>query len=284
MIPPEYIGQLEGELNTKVAEANDLKVENRALMEENARFRALAEKLLRHPAFHPFLDELSRDPELALSLSKMAGSSAPTPTNKDTDPYAAQMQQFIPPPQNENLHIGMVLMPEPQLDMASLNLGNAWTVPSMGMPHYQQPQVFAVLELPEPAEPLSFDNLSGKGEDSLLDRLSCEDEKTSIPEMEAPIKAGEPTIEQSAEKAESAPAFEFDEADEDVTLYATTRQSAPVPSNPATVQALSEKPHFELVITTEAEQQVLGDHLHKMMSKMDSAFNRISAMTSRLDL
>ena len=45
----------------KVNEANELRSQNRLLMEENARSRAFIERLLRHQAFTPFLEELSRD-------------------------------------------------------------------------------------------------------------------------------------------------------------------------------------------------------------------------------
>jgi hypothetical protein len=282
----EYITQLEGEVAGKATEVNELKVQNRALMEENARFRALAEKLLAHPAFHPFLDELSHDPELAQSLSKMAGvSSAPAPANKDLNPYSSQAQQLMPPPRSENPHIGMALMPEPQLDFASLTLGNnSWAVPSMGMPTFQQPQVFAVLELPEPAEPLNFSDLSGKGEESLLDRLASDDEKVELPEIEAPIKAEEPSIEKPAEESTTAPAFEFDGNDDTVTLYANSRPAASTPSDPLAIDLASEKPRFELVITTESEQQTLSDRLQRLTARMDASFYRISAMTSRLEL
>jgi hypothetical protein len=258
-------------------------MENRALMEENARFRSLAEKLLRHPAFHPFLDDLSRDPELAQSLSKMVGGS-PTPVPKDAGPYSSQAQQFMPPPQSDNPHIGMALMPEPPLDFSNLSLGNNnWAVPSMGMSNFQQPQVFAVLEVPEPAEPLNLENLSGKGDDSFLDRLSSDDEKADYPEIESPIKTEQPVIKHPIEESVPAPAFEFDENDPDVTLFATpSPRAAPVASEPTALEMSSEKPHFELVIADEAEQQRLNEKLDRMMAKMDASFNRIGAMTSRL--
>ena len=128
----------------KVNECNDLKMQNRALMEENARFRSLAEKLLGHAAFRPFLEELSHDPEIAQSLNSVANGSSATPTpqqtKKDVDPFNFNSQQFLSPTQNQ--HVGMVLMPEPQIDLSSLNLGgNNWGMPSMGMNNFQQPQV-----------------------------------------------------------------------------------------------------------------------------------------------
>ena len=159
----------------KVNETNELKAQNRALMDENARFRELTVKLLRHPAFTPFLEDISRDPALSDSLNKVTSSMnasaaaepAPTPTvPKDINPFS----------QNENLHIGMATIPETQLDFSALNLngnGNNWAMPTMNGFGFQQPQVFAVLEVPEgPAEPLDTEALSGKGEDSLIERFT----------------------------------------------------------------------------------------------------------------
>ena len=260
-------------------------MQNRALTEENARFRNLAEKLLRHPAFHPFLDELSRDPALADSLSKVAGSAVPAQQQqqKDVDPYSAS-QQFLP--QQRNQHVGMALVPEPQLDFASLNLGGNgnWTMQQQhGLPMFQQPQVFAVLEVPEP-EPLDLTAISGKGEPA----LPCvEGEKASYPEIEtpstikedlpaAPVKANDPVEEQKE--------WDFPEDDESVALYANTRRSTVCePSEPATID-LSEKPHFELVLITEEDNKRLQERLEKTVAKLDLTVSRISNLTSRFDL
>ena len=45
-------------------------------MEENARSREFIERLLRHPAFHPFLDDLSRDPAIAEAASQKVSSKS----------------------------------------------------------------------------------------------------------------------------------------------------------------------------------------------------------------
>jgi len=257
-------------------------MQNRALTEENARFRNLAEKLLRHPAFHPFLDELSRDPALADSLSKVAVAALPVQQQqKDIDPYAAA-QPFLP--QQDNQHVGMALVPEPQLDFASLNLGGngSWAMQQQhGLPMFQQPQVFAVLEVPEP-EPLDLTAISGKGEPA----LPCVEEKASYPEIEmpstikedlpaAPVKASEPAEEQE---------WNFPEDDETVALYANTRRPATSePSDPVTID-LSQKPHFELVLITEEDNKRLQERLDKMVARLDATVSRISNLTSRFDL
>lgn len=259
-------------------------MQNRALTEENARFRSLAEKLLRHPAFHPFLDELSRDPALAESLSKMTGASvAPQQQqHKDVDPYSAS-QQFIQ--QQENQHVGMALMPEPQLDFASLNLGGNgnWAMQQpRGMPMFQQPQVFAVLELPEP-EPLDLSAISGKAEPALP---SIEEEKADYPEIEMPstIKEDLPAAPVKAEDPKEEQQWNFPEDDESCALFAnTSRPSSTAPTEPATID-LTQKPHFELVLITEEDNKRLEQRLDKMVAKIDVTVGRIAHMTASFDL
>jgi hypothetical protein len=289
----EYIGQLEGELSVKTNEANELKLQNRALMEENARFRALSEKLLSHAAFRPFLDEISRDPELAQSLSKISGSSrqsaTPTPqTHKDVDPYSAGSQQFMP---QQNQHVGMVMMPEPQIDFSSLNLGgNSWGVPSAGMNNFQQHQVFAVLEVPEPAEPIDVAALSGKSEESDVETFASElsskyDHPEEIETPELPKDApAERTAIASIEVSE-ATTCQFDESDPAFTLFASTPStSSAVPTVSEHPILLSEKPHFELVVSSDAEVQCSSDRLTKICSRMDASFRKLDALFAGFDM
>jgi hypothetical protein len=287
----EYISQLEGEVAAKTSEVNDLKMQNRALAEENARFRALAEKLLRHQAFHPFLDELSRDPALAESVSKMAqgpSTQSQPPDAKDVDPYSAQSQSFIP---QDNQHVGMALLPEPQVDFSSLNLGGNgnWVMQqARGLPMFQQPQVFAVLEVPEP-EPLDLSAITGKGEPVLP---TFDEEKADYPEFETPstIKDDIPSVPESktTRPADEEKEWDFPEDDESVALYANTRSTPkPVSSESSIAVAiapLSEKQHFELVVVSEEHNTRLQERLKKMIAKLDVTCNRIAALTARFNL
>lgn len=289
----EYISQLEGEVAAKASEVNDLKMENRALAEENARFRALAEKLLRHQAFHPFLDELSRDPALAESLSKMAqgpSTQSQAPDTKDVDPYSTHTQSFVP---QDNQHVGMALVPEPQVDFSSLNIGGngSWVMQQAhGLPMFQ-PQVFAVLEVPEP-EPLDLTAIAGKGEPVLA---SFDEEKADYPELEVPstIKDDVPSIPESkaaVEPTDEEKEWDFPEDDESVALYANTRSTpkpasseSPIPFAIATA-ALTEKPHFELIVMSEEHNTRLQERLEKMIAKLDVTCNRIAVLTARFNL
>lgn len=283
----EYIGQLEGEVAMKNNECNELRLQNRALMEENARSRAFIERLLRHQAFTPFLEELSRDESLDVKPAQVS-SSVPTPTpapnRKDLNPYPSQQFQGIP--QAENPQIGMALIPETQLDLSMLNLNNNWAMPSMGF-NFQQPQVYSVMELPEgPSAPIDVDLLSGKGDDSFMSQISTVDEvKPDYPVIESPIEREE-TVE--------ATTTEVDDYDDnpDFALYVNSPApveasfSAPVEeserlfgdANPEKVFA-----HFELFVSDEAESQRLMERFEKMCALVEPVFQRIQAMTSHLD-
>ncbi|KAF2011146.1 hypothetical protein BU24DRAFT_54004 [Aaosphaeria arxii CBS 175.79] len=288
----EYIGQLEGEVAMKNNECNDLRVQNRALMEENARSRAFIERLLRHQAFTPFLEELSRDESLQAKPAMTSMSTTPTPTapqpRKDMNAY--QGQQFSGLSQPENPQIGMALVPDTQLDMSMLNLNNGnsngnsgtWGMNNMNGFNYQQPQVFAVLELPEgPSNPIDTDALSGKGYSSFL----IEEEEPSIEE----VKPDFPVIERPVQSVQSSPVVD-EEEDDEFDLYSTpvsTRSTSPSEhyeplfgdANPEKVFA-----HFELFISNEEDSQLLLDRFEKLCAATSSALQRVDSLTSHLDL
>jgi len=280
----EYIGQLEGEIAMKTNEANELRTQNRALMEENARSRAFIERLLRHQAFTPFLEELSRDESLEAKPLSSAPTPTPTSARKDVNPY--QGQQFGGMSHPEQTHIGMTLIPETPIDLSMLNLGTQnWGMNNMNSFNYQQPQVFAVLELPEgPSSPLDTQALSGKGYESFFSQ-----EESTIEE----VKPDFPVVQRPIVSAKAAP-VEVEEEDDDpeFDLYRTS-------STPATVSAPAEEQHeslfgdispekafahFELFISDEAQNERLMERFERMVAMMEPALQRIDAMTSHLDL
>jgi len=280
----EYIGQLEGEVALKTNDANELRDQNHALMEENARYRAFTEKLLRHPAFQPFLEDLSRDPALNESLaappmpttlpSVPSQSSAPAPQHKDMNPY----QQH-----SENLHIGMATIPETQVDLSM----NNWNMPSMNGFNFQQPQVYSVLELPQgPAQPIDTDVLSGKGCGSLSEPEPVEEVKPDFPVVERPAAEATSTEETS----------EADEEDFDPDFALFYNSSAPA-SSPAAFDEFEpifghiapEKAfaHIELFVSEErddTESQRLMERFERQTARMEVVFQRMQAMTSCLDI
>lgn len=243
-------------------------------MEENARFRELTVKLLRHPAFTPFLDDISRDPALSDSLSKVASSMNNTTSVTEAKP------QVVEAPQQQDLQIGMATIPEPQLDFSALNLnGNNWGVPN-GFGY--QPQIFAVTELPEgPVEPLE---VASKGEESIIERFSSvEETKPEYPEFvasaAAPVQAPVETVE-------------IDESDPTLTLYADIpRSSAPISTKePQSFESIfgniaPEKAfaRVELNVTDGSDVTALEAHLAVLCARADSPFQRLQAMSAEFE-
>lgn len=262
-------------------------MQNRALMEENARFRTLAEKLLAHAAFRPFLEELSHDPELAHSLSAIS-SATPTPApqqlKKDVDSYNQHAQQYQQ--QQQHQHVGMTMIPETQLDFSTLNLGgNQWAMPSNGMGQYLQPQVFTV-EVPEMAEPIDVAALSGKSDDIIeeLTSLSCDAAKAECPaELELPsLSSSSKDVEAEESKAAECA---FDENDPTFTLFATS-SSASKSTDPVTVDLSIEdlaariptekEGNFELITSSSNIYATLN--LEKSIARMDAACTKLDSL------
>lgn len=282
----EYIGQLEGEVAVKVNEANDLRTENRLLREENARSRAFIERLLRHQAFTPFLDELSREESLQPKTPMASMPSTSTPPVSAPAPASFQNQQFGGVSQAENTHVGMTLIPETQFDFSSLNINNtnngSWGV-NNGF-GFQQPRVFAVHELPEgPVNPLDTEAMSGKGYSAVF---SAEDD-SSVDE----VKPDYPVIERPVHSETPAYAGPVEDEDED-DLYS----SSPAPSaSVATVSAPLENheilftnpekafAHFTIVISDEAEEVRLAERLQRRIAAAEPVLQRLAALTSMLD-
>ncbi|KAL6706014.1 hypothetical protein ACN47E_006116 [Coniothyrium glycines] len=282
----EYIGQLEGEVAVKVQEANELRSENHLLREENARSRAFIERLLRHQAFTPFLEEISRDEALQ--------SKAPVVPVQPVAPAAPavqfQSQQFGGMSQPENTHVGMTMVPEPQIDFSVLNLNNggnttAWGA-NNGFGYQPQPSVFAVHQLPEgPVNPLDTEAMSGKGYSAIFhaeDASATEEAKTAYPVIERPVQSEQPTA--TVEEADE------DEDEDEDDLYASTPviSAAASSSSPAEHEALFTNPekalaHISLSICNEAQEAQLADRLQRRIAAMEPVLQRVAALTSMLD-
>lgn len=282
----EYIGQLEGEVAVKTNECNELRTQNRALMEENARSRAFIERLLRHQAFTPFLEELSRDESLEAkpAMSTLSGSTTPTPAPVRKDASAYQNQQFGAMSQPQ---VGMTLVPETPLDMSMLNLNsNSWAMSNGSSSfNYQQPQVFAVTELPAgPSNPLDMDVISGKGYSAIF---AAESDVSN-----EQVKADYPVVERAMPSEKSSPVEIEDDEDAEFDLY----NSAPVSTSAVGIPNIedheslfgdvnSEKvfAHFQLQISDEVADELKMARFQRQCARMEAAFERVVALTSHLD-
>ncbi|KAK5128859.1 hypothetical protein LTR85_000192 [Meristemomyces frigidus] len=167
----EYIGQLEGEVAMKAQEANGLRTENAALMQENDRYRGLIETLLRHPAFTPFINDISKDPSV-LGMPQQQQRMQPQqqqlqqpPVSHPTpQPQQQQQQQQDSKPEYMNfdasqLHVPSQQQPEqqqqqiglamiPEENFSKLNI-NGYR-PSMNFNSFQSVNAYAVTDVPRP--------------------------------------------------------------------------------------------------------------------------------------
>ena len=270
----------------KVQEANELRNQNRALIEENARSRAFIERLLRHQAFGPFLEDLVREEGITAQapLATMPSSSTPVVSAPAPAPF---QQSFVS--QAENTHVGMTMVPETQLDFSMLNINNGsnnsnnsntdWNM-NNGFNSYQ-PRVFAVTELPEgPANPLDVSAMSGKGLSTIFavedEDASNEEAKLDHPVIELPVQFQQPSM---------AP-VEDDDEDSEYDLYRASPATSAAP--PAPFENLFTNPEkvlgrFTLFVSNEAAEALLAERLERKIAAMEPAFQRIAAITSMLD-
>lgn len=263
-------------------------------MEENARFRSLSEKLLAHAAFRPFLEELSRDSELASSFaavvnnSTAAAQAAATPQpqiKKDVSGY----QDFNAGYQSQNVqHVGMTMIPEPQVDFSQLSWGMNQMGLQNGMNNYQ-PQVFAVTSIPE--DPVNVAALSGKYSESDEDedvveptfesaKLDCPAE-IEVPAKDMPAAVEEQVVESAVESAE------FDEQDPSFTLFASSAATAPAqPTLNDAIDLMAQLPtekssQYEIITDSDSD---MSTAFEKSCARLDAACKRMDAVFASFGL
>ncbi|KAI9818601.1 MAG: hypothetical protein M1832_004374 [Thelocarpon impressellum] len=303
----EYIGQLEGEVAQRTNEANDFKAENRALREENTRLSDLTRMLLSSSAFSTFLDDLSasgmRPPTTAAEQSA-APAEAPRQvetiqpnTRKDADPFAVAQAQ-LQAQQQGGAQVGMTLLPDATMDMASLDLdgSGSWALGSMGAGTWggNTSQVFSVLELPQgPAvDRIDAQALSGKSSNSVGSHFASDESKELPAAIERmPAAEADTGDEKIASRAAVEP-VEFDDSDPAFALFA----DAPAGKHSEDASAVlfdglsPEKvfARFELVGSSDApvEDGNVGaatmETFRCMCDSVEAAFQRIDRLTAHL--
>jgi hypothetical protein len=170
----EYIGQLEGELALKNQETATLRNENQSILAENERYRGLIETLLRHPAFSPFINDISRDPQQLFPQppqqqqqrqpQQQPQQQAVTPTPQQAQPQVQQQdmkpeypdfdasQLQIPMSQQEQQHtVNLVTIPEEPFNKLNL-YGNR----SMNFNNNYSVNAYALTELPTGPDPMNL--------------------------------------------------------------------------------------------------------------------------------
>lgn len=267
----EYISQLEGEIAVKVNENQDLRSQNRALMDENTRLSDLTRMLLSSPSFSGFLDTLSQNPAAAqtaqqVTQPRVEQQQPQRQVRKDVNPYAAQqMQQH---------QIGMAMIPEHNMDFSMLDLNG-----DGGFSY--QPQVFSVLSIPETV--INTEALSGKTSNSFIAPAS-DDEKVELPTVERAPVIEEPVkaIEVIDEEFDADPAFALFTAASSAVV--PVEEDISEPKLPFDFSTLSLKPAtYELVTVSPAassSSSAAMDRVERLSSQIDAVAERLSLLCS----
>lgn len=258
----EYITQLENEITAKNAHNNDLRAQNRTLMEENKRLGDLTRMLLSSTAFSSFLDQMTSD---TIAQATSANSVKPEPRQdqpqapKDVNSFATQQQGQM------NVMMGA----EGNVDFTM--------DPSSAFGSFQQPQVFAVLETPE--TPIDASILSGKASSFVEEPMSSD--KMEVPVIERPVAEEELEIP-------STPADDDFESDPSFALY-HTEPAAPASDPSADLSRVdlfeginTEKflPRYHLIDATEQEAtSVLAfERINRISASLEPFVERIERL------
>ncbi|KAL8927589.1 MAG: hypothetical protein Q9172_001299 [Xanthocarpia lactea] len=290
----EYIGQLEGEIAVKTAEADELRAKNQALTSENTRLTDLTRMLLESPAFSAFLDEMSgaekhtsRRPQQEIAAPKVEESHQNHP--KDVDPHQPSQQVQS---EQDDAQVGLALLPESYINF---NTGNTTWAENIEYGLYDA-QVYAVTSMPEgPAvDQLDAVSLSGKptsppmcfaSEVSKQDAPVIEHPLASIFESRSQTYYAEDTDKDDSQLAEFDPAYAL--YDEEVSAPSTSM--APEPQDMLFSSALLEKPvdRFKLTMVDDVSNngEVDGAAVEKFMrfcAMMEAVSQRVASVTSHL--
>ncbi|KAK5997803.1 BZIP-type transcription factor MBZ1 [Cladobotryum mycophilum] len=266
----EYISQLETEVAGKVTENNDLRAQNRALVEENKRLSDLTRMLLSSASFSTFLDHLSANPVPAAQQAQIKTEPQQSPNQqqlpKDTNPYGSQSSQQ---------QIGMAMIPEQNMDFSMLTLSNGFNF---------QPQVF-VVDTSEIPTPFDASILSGKTSNFVESTFALDDEKVEAPVIERPVE--QPL---APKPSSDAPIDEEFESDPDFALYHSEPVSEREPEALNTdglshidifggIESEKMLSRFELVDATEEEATAA-----MAMARVQAISASIESVVSRLEL
>jgi hypothetical protein len=263
-------------------EAHEMRLQNRALCEENARLSELAHMLLASPHFSSFLNDMpdtgvpaqnqptpqqqsqpQPQPQHAASQPPMQ-AAVPKDANANRNPQEFQMQQN---PQ-------VMMVPQQGMDPSAMAMNTGGWNSGIDM-NYGNANVFAVLDVPQgPA--LDAEVLSGKP--SLLG--ISDHSKDEAPVIDNP--AGDAP---SRDIGVANPDVELDESDPAFALFvdspASVSSKDDVPSFDG-VRTEKSAPHFELVVDGSEVTTATKSRFAQLCYSIEAAFERVSSVTSHL--
>ncbi|KAJ5490797.1 hypothetical protein N7539_002364 [Penicillium diatomitis] len=272
----EYIGQLENEITARTNEAQELRLQNKALYEENARLNDLARMLLGSPQFASFLNEMpdalgsSSQPSQAPQSQhqppqQQIGSQPPVPATIPMEASTAAPQQF---PLQQTPQVNMTMVPNQRVD-PSMMASNGWNS-GIDM-SYGNAHVFAVLDVPAGPE-FDIETLCGKP----LSLGSSEKNEITMPDL--------PDIPDLDSLTEKSDASVFNEASQS-GLFADSSDSMSPINFVNGIETPAEKPDRTVELVMETSSQITAvdkNRLRTLCQSMHAAFERVSSMTSHL--
>lgn len=265
-------------------EAQELRVQNRQLFEENARLNDLARMLLGSPHFANFLNDMPdtvsshiQAPQRAQPQPQPHPQPQPQPQQAAAQPHMQAMaKDATPAHMQQNPQVSMVMVPNQNMDASMMN--NAGWNSGIDM-NYGNTPVFAVLEVPE-GPTLDMEALSGKS--SLMSSFEASKDETPVLE-----RAENDTATRQSDIGVVDPEVEIDESDPAFALFVDS--PAPIPSTDGDISFdgvgnVKAAPCFELVIdqTSSASVAIAQKRFNYLCASIEAAFERVSLLTSHL--
>lgn len=271
----EYITQLEGEVNAKANECDELKQTNRQLLEQNRQLTQLTKAMLAHPAFNNFMQDMSNDPSFLNSFGTQQArrhqqQQQQQPHQQQQQPTVKQEPQQAPqqPRPNDSIQVGMSMVPENNLDLSMLNLGaNHWGSGSA----FGQTRIYAVYDVPQGP---SLDDLLPRSLNPKHEGSPSAARKETMPRIEHPVL---PQVTEST--ASTSDPVEVED-DVEFPLYSSS------PSTPTTALthaaralelSLSDKPsQFSLQVRPQMSEAEALRSLDQLLAPLEEISERIA--------
>ena len=253
-------------------EAHELRLQNRALYEENARLNDLARMLLGSTHFANFVNDMPDNfvPTSAQgqqSQPQQAASQAPmqAPMSPDATATRSQIQQ--------NPQVEMVMVPSQSMVASALD-NNGW---NSGIDlNYGNTPVFAVFDVPEYPS-LDVEALSGKPSPMVI----SESAKGEAPALDFPASD---IITQESDIGVVNPNVEMDESDPAFALFVTS--VIPKSTGDALVfdgvHTNNRSSESELIVDSTEVSAAAQHRFDYLCSSIEAAFQRVSSVTSHL--
>ncbi|KAL8992279.1 MAG: hypothetical protein Q9169_007224 [Polycauliona sp. 2 TL-2023] len=286
----EYIGQLEGEIAAKSAEADELRAKNQELTAENTRLTDLTRMLVESPAFSEFLDQMSRAENQSSTPNCPKVEEPQQICLKDVDPHQSPPQVRS---EQDDAPGGMALLPE---SYTNFNTGNTTWAQNTDFGHYDA-RVYAVTSMPEGPAVDHFDASLLSGKPSVLPTCSAYGEcKQDLPNIEYPPGSCFESRNQEHPTKNDADEFShpLDQADIEIALYddesqglsSTTNHEPRIPLLESPLLAKSSEPlGWGTVDHTSVNAKVDETAVQRFVqlcAMMEAASQRVAAVTSHL--